>query len=353
MKNLTFSNKLFSRVFFVTLIIYILTVSIFNKYLFAPAFFQFQWFLMIIVFTSWTRTLSTKHFIGFIIIGATVIPILTLPFFRTNSRDWINFAVPIIEELFKILPLLILFAFKKSRLRISSGITDFFLIGAAVGGGFDLVEESLLKWDWSKFTHMLYGPKLGLLHLFPNSSIQNGPAGRDLIVFLGHGTSTAFIALAIGIGYKLYRQKKKIPGILIPITTFIFITLSHMLYNMTSTGSLKGFYSILHIIIGYRGVLLAWLLWIILALIIYYDKKTLSIFFKKYEIEKIKFRKLRIWKQSFGKKIIRFLIVYFALLRRVRILAYTEDSGYQHKKTKISVEIWKAILEYPDNNKTE
>lgn len=246
-------------------------------------------------------------------------------------------------------PMLVLLFLKGSRLRFGAGLSDFLLAGASVGGGFSLAEDLLLGWGWSRWQHLLYGPHIGPFYLFPNSTIQDWSVGSSTVpvVFPGHGTATALLALALGTAV-IYGRKKRIPllwGGLV-ITTGLVLA-CHMFFNATSDGPLQGGAAAMQWLLGFRGHLLPWMLWAGLAAAVFADRRCLQAFQSRYPQAYLDPLKLRrsIWNQK-GRRG-RFRVVRRGILRRQRFLAYAETRGIVLDSAEASLETWKEILERP------
>jgi RsiW-degrading membrane proteinase PrsW (M82 family) len=145
------------------------------------------------------------------------------------------FLIPVIEEVAKLLPLLILFSlfggWKKPRLNLS----DFIFLGACAGSGFSMLEKYF--WDHVYFS-FTYGPHLGNVYFF--SDALGVYASGEPFGYVGHAASTVFIALGLGLSYELLRTKKlfwSLPALL----TFIWISLEHIILNYSYTPHGKAF----------------------------------------------------------------------------------------------------------------
>jgi hypothetical protein len=95
---------------------------------------------------------------------------------------------PTTEEVMKILPVVVLYAWKRPRLRAAFGAMDWMLCGLAVGLGSTVWEDVLLHAQGFRPEV----PNILGIPLFAGFWVSRGAT------FIGHGASTAFIALALG-----------------------------------------------------------------------------------------------------------------------------------------------------------
>jgi RsiW-degrading membrane proteinase PrsW (M82 family) len=102
---------------------------------------------MLITFS--VRTLRVRHvlrswLLGFFPVLASVLIVARLTEFVADSGDLRTaFLIPVIEELFKLVPLLLIVATTWLRKTIEPSITDFTISGFAIGTGFGLDEDGL------------------------------------------------------------------------------------------------------------------------------------------------------------------------------------------------------------------
>jgi RsiW-degrading membrane proteinase PrsW (M82 family) len=189
-------------------------------------------------------------------LGATVVPLPTLlvstafaAILGEDSPLFYSVAVPILEEAFKIIPLLVLLILPRWRYRWTASATDLLILGAALGAGFDFYETTLnsLASNWSASTvldmHDIL--HLGPIYPFPNLEVKTfGGIGLarisgTLAAFIGHGGATAFIALVIGwvrlVGAWLKGKLGVIWLILwiVPLIVWGWMVFDHGMYNYT------------------------------------------------------------------------------------------------------------------------
>ncbi|MEO8033214.1 MAG: PrsW family glutamic-type intramembrane protease [Acidobacteriota bacterium] len=120
----------------------------------------------------------------------------------TTKNEGFVFGViaPITEEVMKVLPVIVLYVWKKPLFRYLFGASDWMLCGAAVGSGVELWEDVLMRRTPSFPTSApnLFGVPLiaGYWH-------------ESRGVFIGHVASAAFIALALGWARYLKRPSRQ------------------------------------------------------------------------------------------------------------------------------------------------
>lgn len=176
-----------------------------------PAYFL----ILLLVLTIFNRTVPLRWVLSCFVLGATVVPLPTLlvstAFAALSGEDsplFYSVVVPILEEAFKIAPLLALLIVPRWRYRWTASATDLLILGAALGAGFDFYETVLnsfsSNWSAGIILDMHDILHLGPIYPFPNLEVKafggiglvrtSGP----LAAFIGHGGATAFIALTIG-----------------------------------------------------------------------------------------------------------------------------------------------------------
>jgi RsiW-degrading membrane proteinase PrsW (M82 family) len=138
---------------------------------------------------------------------------------------------PLTEEIGKALPLVLLVIFGWRGFRISYGACDLMLCGAGLGCGFGLVEDvARHTQSWPTAT----GPALFGIPIFPDS--YGG--------FLGHGASTAFLALALGcFTYACRRRRWMVPGLVAVLLALLWMMVDHGLSNYATFGGSAGWFA--------------------------------------------------------------------------------------------------------------
>lgn len=126
---------------------------------------------------------------------------------------------PVTEEPLKLAPVVILLLLLRWRGRWWTGACDVAACGAALGSAFGFVEDSMRRAFGYPSSE---GPRVFGIPLMPDS--YNG--------FIGHGGSTALIALALGWWLWASRWKKWRAVAVVPIAlTFYWMVLDHGLAN--------------------------------------------------------------------------------------------------------------------------
>ena len=142
----------------------------------------------------------------FLSAGATLLIAQVIGFlgFDIQNVFWSAYVFPWVEEISKLIPVL-LFAyllFKKDK--VLPNISDFLFLGVMGGAGFSLFEKYF--WDGISFD-TTYGPHLGSVYFFPDA--LGTYVSGDVLGYVGHSAATGLIALGIGIGLYLKKKKKK------------------------------------------------------------------------------------------------------------------------------------------------
>jgi RsiW-degrading membrane proteinase PrsW (M82 family) len=224
-----------------------------------PAYFL----VAMLIVTIFNRTLPLRWVVFFFIYGATIVPFLTLVLvwlvklvFGRESMFSGAVLVPILEETLKLLPLLIFLVPKWWRFRWTIGATDLMILGAAIGGGFTLHEDTLLGFipggvygrtsaEFLLKTHAAT-PHLGPFYLFPSMDI-----GTANTAFIGHTAATAFIGLTIGLARLLTGRLGKVAWVL-PLWAWTWVVFDHGLFNyVADVGRLPGLVKFIYTLDGY------------------------------------------------------------------------------------------------------
>lgn len=229
-----------------------------------------------------SKTLSWKRFMGFYMAGAyVVIPLtqwtMSLVHAVAGGRTydgWSTYIVtPIVEEALKLLPAVVYLLF--SRKARSLSLTDYILMGGAAGAGFQFVEEAgrrllarSIKYGFSIFGQTLHWE---FWDWFP------GYFGHvtSPIMSTGHAVSTALVSLGVGIAIRLWRGIRQaghrkwagLTAALVPVLFYLWVTLSHMVWN--SSGRAPDWMKSLHDALGGGYWVEPLLLLLILAAVIY------------------------------------------------------------------------------------
>ncbi|WP_339290620.1 PrsW family glutamic-type intramembrane protease [Paenibacillus sp. FSL W8-0187] len=208
---------------------------------------QYLWSFYVLLqfwFLCRSKTIPWKQIVLFVLAGVfLVVPFTTLTvnalhvlFGGSTSDTWsIAVITPIFEELWKLLPLGIFLLFSRRASALS--LSDYTLIGAATGVGFQLMEELSRRWLSSGPLEEKFGYSftwLGgetihwdLFSLFPGRFEESV---FPTLMTIGHPVHTAMIALACGIAYRL-RTKLTKWVFLFPVIILLWAILDHAAYN--------------------------------------------------------------------------------------------------------------------------
>lgn len=229
-----------------------------------------------------SKTLSWKRFMGFYMAGAyVVVPLTQWTMSSVHAiaggktyDGWSTYIVtPIVEEALKLLPAVVYLLF--SRKARSLSLTDYILMGGAAGAGFQFVEEAgrrllarSIKYGFSIFGQTLHWE---FWDWFP------GYFGHvtSPIMSTGHAVSTALVSLGVGIAIRLWRGIRQaghriwagLAAALVPVLFYLWVTLSHMVWN--SSGRAPEWMKSLHDALGGGYWVEPFLLLLILAAVIY------------------------------------------------------------------------------------
>lgn len=184
-----------------------------------------------------SKTLSWKQVSLFTLSGALfVVPFtnLTMQFFHTifggqTSDTWsIAVVTPIVEEMWKLLPLALFLYFSRRATALS--LSDYVLLGAAPGVGFQLFEELSRRWVNSNYSSTFLGGETihwDVFTLFPGHFEESF---IPTMMNVSHPVHTAMIALGIGVAYRFRKQLTYwvylFPGILL-----LWSILNHAAWN--------------------------------------------------------------------------------------------------------------------------
>lgn len=208
---------------------------------------QYGWSLYVLLqfwFLCRSKTLSWKPVAWFVLSGILlVIPVTTITVTALHAliggktADTWSVAVvtPIFEELWKLLPLGLFLLFSRRASALS--LSDYTLIGAATGVGFQLMEELSRRWLNSGILAKQYGYSFTMLggetihwdffSLFPGRFEESL---APTLMTVGHPVHTAMIALACGIAFRL-RAKLTKWIFMFPAIVLLWSILDHAAYN--------------------------------------------------------------------------------------------------------------------------
>lgn len=298
-------------------------IYIFIKYLSAnPEGFWIEAWLMleILVLTTLTRTISAKYslfvYTQGLVIGAGVMLIIgsLSNFIGLNISDglWGSFFMPTLEEIAKLLPVLLAAYLIIKRDKTIFNTSDFLLLAVMSGAGFSMLEKYF--WDGINFS-FTYGPHLGGLYFF--SDALGVYLGGETVGYIGHAAATGFIGMGLGLGLYLKKHKPlaKTWWWVIPVATFIWVTFEHIVYNLRN--DLSSFW--------FKGMIVTpWLFILLLVATLIIEGRALNNLFKK--IPSIKKQTFSSFKETFknvkkGEISLSKIFTPFRKLRLANLLA--------------------------------
>ncbi|MBW8351615.1 PrsW family intramembrane metalloprotease [Bacillus sp. IITD106] len=204
-------------------------------------FVQYFWsFYLILQFWLLCRskTLSWKHYTlfflasGWLIVPLNSVIVLSITWFLGGqaSNVWSQaFLTPIAEEVLKLIPLAVYLFF--SRRASSLSLSDYALIGAASGAGFQFLEETTRRLiSGNHYGVTLLGGKVlhwDLFTLFPGYFEESIFPTQ---MTSGHALLTAMVTLGIGIAVR-YRHKFLNYSYILPGFLLFMAIFDHILWN--------------------------------------------------------------------------------------------------------------------------
>ncbi|GGD60030.1 PrsW family glutamic-type intramembrane protease [Paenibacillus nasutitermitis] len=204
---------------------------------------QYLWSIYVLLqfwFLCRSKTLPWKPIVLFVLAGVIlVVPLTTLTvnifhglFGGTTSDTWsVAVITPIFEELWKLLPLGLFLFFSRRASALS--LSDYTLIGAATGVGFQLMEELSRRWLSSgpgDYSSTWLGGKTihwDFFTLFPGYFEESF---LPTLMTVSHPVHTAMIALGFGIAFRLRTRLTKWV-FLFPVVLLLWSILDHAAYN--------------------------------------------------------------------------------------------------------------------------
>ncbi|MFD1423034.1 PrsW family glutamic-type intramembrane protease [Laceyella tengchongensis] len=211
-------------------------------------------------FIARSKTLTWTTYARFFTIGAWIIGPLTAVIIwgvhgmvsgdasSSISDNWSEDVLgPIVEELAKLLPLMVFLLFSKRAKSFS--VTDYLLVGAATGVGFDFIEEVVRRWGERVYDDSIFG----VIGDFFNNSEQvwawdvlfPGYVINGDVLSPGHYVWTGFVTLTIGFAAR-FRAKWGKKVYLIPLAILAWAMFDHGAYNATIDGDLPPALELVH-----------------------------------------------------------------------------------------------------------
>lgn len=221
---------------------------------------QYLWSFYVLVqfwLLSRSKTLTWKTTSLFMLSGVLLVIPLTnvsiqfihLLFGGSTRNMWsTSVATPIVEEVWKLLPLGLFLFF--SRKATSLSLSDYVLLGAAPGVGFQLFEELTRRWTNDGPLSRSYDYSVTLLggktihwdffELFPGYFEESF---LPLMMSEGHPLHTALVALGLGLAVR-FRRSLKLWVYMLPAVLLLWAILNHIAWN--GQGSLPDWLRDLH-----------------------------------------------------------------------------------------------------------
>ncbi|MFC9597013.1 PrsW family glutamic-type intramembrane protease [Peribacillus butanolivorans] len=206
-------------------------------------FVQFLWSFYVILqfwFLCRSKTLTWKKYTYFFLVGAWIIvplnsfivSFITAIFGGIEQDIWSQaFITPIAEEVLKLIPIgVYLFL---SRRASSLSLSDYALIGAATGAGFQFLEETtrrLVSGGIFDYGVTLFGGKVlhwDLFTLFPGYFEEGFLPDK---MSAGHSLLTAMVTLGIGLAVR-FKSKLKRSSYIFPVILLVWAIFDHSIWN--------------------------------------------------------------------------------------------------------------------------
>ncbi|WP_269083003.1 PrsW family glutamic-type intramembrane protease [Sporosarcina globispora] len=204
-------------------------------------FVQFLWSFYVIL-QFWllcrSKTLTWKKYTYFFLAGAwLIVPLnsfivrfITAIFGGREQDVWSQaFLTPIAEEVLKLIPIgVYLFL---SRRASTLSLSDYALIGAATGAGFQFLEETTRRLiSGGNYGVTLLGGKVlhwDLFTLFPGYFEEGFLPDK---MSAGHSLLTAMVTLGIGLAVR-YKSKLKRSTFIFPVILLVWAIFDHAIWN--------------------------------------------------------------------------------------------------------------------------
>jgi len=202
------------------------------------AFGQIQFILFILLITLFTRSVSTRYGIGMygrgLFLGTGITLLIgagyrALGFDPGGSFFASSLFFPTLEEILKLFPVLLsAYLLYRKNPDQQWNISDWVMLGMMSGTAFGMSEDYYREGYLGEH----FGPHFGNVYLFPDATGFSYGNGNEAMGYIGHGAATAFITLAIGLGFYCSKKFNKKPLCWqIPLLAFIWVTFEHMANN--------------------------------------------------------------------------------------------------------------------------
>lgn len=172
------------------------------------------------IFASFTRTLVLRRMLSLFLWGAFMTGVAVLVshvavnLFAFSGRGGTEIAMAALEEVIKLIPLVVLLVVGRKFSTFTMGMTDFILAGAALGAGFSCLEYAAAH---------KYGAAIGQLAWLPTAEIVNGR------MVCGHLIWSSLAAAGIGFGF-FFKTRWKVAAIGAAVGLAVAI-IDHAAYN--------------------------------------------------------------------------------------------------------------------------
>jgi RsiW-degrading membrane proteinase PrsW (M82 family) len=277
---------------------------------------EIQFALFIWVVTFLTRSSSSRMGLFLWAAGAGFSVLLLL--LLGNIFKWLGInpgsvfmkaaVLPVLEEALKILPVLLAVFFLYRKRKLTLNPSSLLFLGVLSAVGFSMVEKSY--WDGITFP-FTYGPHIGGFHLFSDALgiyVRSKPLG-----FIGHGAATGLIAMGIGLGLLLKKNRKfRSFWWAFPLFAAVWVLVEHMLLNLYYANG-----STTLLFLG-GGMLTPWIFLIFLAVVLFTDVRNSL---RTYRLSpKLRDRFHRLFRYFRTRRTRIRLIWFFLLVEQVRFL---------------------------------
>jgi RsiW-degrading membrane proteinase PrsW (M82 family) len=208
-----------------------------SGHFFSDAFGQLWTLTVLTIIAGPVRTIGWRGMVGAGLTGFLAVTGLSrlidrplVSHFGVSSLPIVAGVVPVTEELFKLLPVLLVVLVAIRRTDVRPSVLDLVLIGAWSGAGFTLFEDASLARGGAQFAS--FPPFSWLSPGGVHSKVWNSS-----YLSVGHLVHTALIALGVGM-WMLYRHRIRFAWawLLVPIGEALA---DHMLNNGIATGHIS------------------------------------------------------------------------------------------------------------------
>ncbi|MDQ0271897.1 EndoU domain-containing protein [Cytobacillus purgationiresistens] len=236
-----FTKKLITIFSWISIIVLVLSIIFMEDA--RKMFVQFFWSFYVLIqfwFLCRSKTFTWKKYTYFFLAGAwLIVPLNTFVVYTmtsilggSTSDGWsMAFLTPISEEVLKLVPLI--FYLFLSRRASTLSLTDYALIGAAIGAGFQFLEETarrMITGGLFDYGVTLFGGKVlhwDLFTLFPGYFEESFLPDK---MTAGHPLLTAIITLGIGLAFR-FKHKFTYSTFFFPLFLLTWAIFDHAIWN--------------------------------------------------------------------------------------------------------------------------